>query len=207
MTNDSSPLIGRMCRLARYVLVGLLKGRIIGSGRLSEISENRGYWFEQLGAASEELICHDPQHLSKADIPDQIQEINRPFKFSPAFVCELPQVKLMGPPALVFLGASPVLESAVARLDCMERSIDLSIDGDQAGDLPRHMQDRRQRPWLGAFLRCRGRRSAHRSDQNGQPQRESRQLNRHGRTPTARSITMGIDRYRANVRIDSHRRI
>jgi hypothetical protein len=128
MINYLGPLIGRIRRLARSILVGLIKRRIIDSGRLSEISENRGYWYERLNAVSEEVICRGPKHLSASDIPEKIQDINRPFKFSPAFVCQLPHVKLMGPPALAFLGAAPILESAVARQDCMDRSIDLTID-------------------------------------------------------------------------------
>ncbi len=128
MINDPGLLIVRIRRLSRSILVDIIKRRVIDAVRLSEISERREYWFERLNAVSEEVICREPKHLSGAEIPEIIQQINRPFKFSSAFVCELPHVKLMGPPALAFLDSAPVLESAVARQDCMDRSIDLTID-------------------------------------------------------------------------------
>ncbi len=128
MVNLISTFICRIRSLHRSLLVAILKKRIVNSNKLSEISENRGYWFEQLNTPDEEVICQKPKHLSDSDIPEEIKRINRCYRFPPPFVCELPDVKLMGPAALAFLGSSPVFDNAVARKDCMDRSINLTVD-------------------------------------------------------------------------------
>jgi hypothetical protein len=120
--------LGKIRGFSKSVLTKLSKKNLIRNDTIENVAIRDDSFFHYLSGSDEEITCQKPALLEKSEIPDLLRRLSRPFKFPPAFVCELREVDLFGPPALAFKGFSPILENSVAREDCLAGALEQIFD-------------------------------------------------------------------------------